>query len=146
MKLDRRLALVLAAVGLAMAVWLGATVLLVAATFEPVQREQFHALMEPRLALLGLSWLLALMAVSAVLVTVYRRYASAPARLLEQTRLLLVATEAQQITPRGRVQSGWQDFALQQPCPAAVSGTLERTHSGRWCRDDWHWPLHLRCV
>ncbi len=105
MKLDRRLALVLAAVGLAMAVWLGATVLLVAATFEPVQREQFHALMEPRLALLGLSWLLALMAVSAVLVTVYRRYASAPARLLEQTRLLLVATEAQQITPQGTTET-----------------------------------------
>ncbi len=105
MKLDRRLILVLGAVGLAMALWMGLTVLLVASTLEPAQRDQLHAVLGPRVALLGLSWLLALMAVSAVLVTLYRRYASAPARLLEQTRLLLAATGAQQITPQGTAQT-----------------------------------------
>ena len=105
MKLDRRLALVLGAVGLALAVWLGFTVLLVGSTLEPPQREQFNAILVPRLALLGLSWLLAVMAVSAVLVTLYRRYASAPARLLEQTRVLLAATVPQQINPQGTAET-----------------------------------------
>jgi len=105
MKLDRRLALILGAVGLAMAVWLGLTVLLVGATLEPAQREQFNAVLGPRWPLLGLSWVLALVAVSAALVTLYRRYASAPARLLEQTRVLLAATVAQQITPQGTAET-----------------------------------------
>jgi len=104
-KLDRRLILILVAVGLGLAVWLGLTVLLVSSTLEPVQREQLHAVLGPRVALLGLSWLLAFMAVSAVLVNLYRRYANAPARLLEQTRLLLAATAAQQITPQGTAET-----------------------------------------
>jgi DNA polymerase-3 subunit epsilon len=105
MKLDRRLILMLVAVGLGLAVWLGLTVLLVSSTLEPAQREQLDAVLGPRMALLGLSWLLAFMAVSAVLVNLYRRYASAPARLLEQTRLLLAATAAQQITPQGTAET-----------------------------------------
>ena len=105
MKLDRRLAFMLGAVGAGLAAWVGFTVLLVASTLEPAQRGQLHAVLGSRLPLLGLSWLLAMMAVSAVGVTLYRRYASAPARLLEQTRVLLAATEAQQIKPQGTAET-----------------------------------------
>jgi DNA polymerase-3 subunit epsilon len=102
---DRRLVLMLASVGLAMAAWMILTVLLVVSTLAPAERQQVAVLLGPRLPLLGLSWLLALMAVSAGLVTLYRRYASAPARLLEQTRVLLAATVAQQLSPQGSAET-----------------------------------------
>lgn len=105
MKLDRRLALLLLAVGLVMAVWMGLTVLLVVSTLAPAEREQVNVLLGPRLPLLGLSWLLALLAVGAGMAKLYRRYASAPARLLEQTRVLLAATAAQQLTPQGTAET-----------------------------------------
>jgi DNA polymerase III subunit epsilon len=54
--------------------------------------------------LLGLSWLLALGAVAAGLSKLYRRYAYAPARLLEKTRVLLAATDPQQLTPAGSTE------------------------------------------
>ena len=105
MKLDRRLALMLVAVGAGLAAWMGFTVLLVASTLEPAQRESLQAVLGPRLPLLGLSWLLVLVALVPGLVALNRRYASAPARLLEQTRVLLAATEAQQITPQGTAET-----------------------------------------
>jgi DNA polymerase-3 subunit epsilon len=103
-KPDRRLILVIAAVGLALAAWLGLTVALVWSTLEPAQRDTAAALLGPRMALLGMSWVVALVGVAAVLRLLFQRYASAPARLLEQTRVLLAASGSQQLTPHGSAE------------------------------------------
>jgi DNA polymerase-3 subunit epsilon len=104
MKPDRRLILAIAAVGLSLATWLGLTVALVWSTLEPAQRDTAAVLLGPRMALLGMSGVVALVGVAAVLRLLFQRYASAPARLLEQTRVLLAASGAQQLTPHGSTE------------------------------------------
>jgi DNA polymerase III subunit epsilon len=104
MKPDRRLWLAIAGVGLAMALWLGLTIALLWSTLSPDEQATANALFGPRAPLLGLSWLLALGAVAAGLSKLYRRYAYAPARLLEKTRVLLAATDPQQLTPAGSTE------------------------------------------
>ena len=104
MRLDRRLLLVIAAVGLAMAGWLGVTAALLWFTLEPEQRELMGALLSPRIALVGMSWAVALTLVAAGLRACWRTYVRMPARLLEETRVLLAATGAQQLSPRGSLE------------------------------------------
>lgn len=104
MKPDRRLWLAIAGVGLAMALWLGLTIALLWSTLSPDEQATANALFGPRAPLLGLSWLLALGVVAAGLSKLYRRYAYAPARLLEKTRVLLAATDPQQLTPAGSTE------------------------------------------
>ena len=98
---DRRLILAIAAVGLALAAWMALSLALVWSTLESADRETVGAVLRPRVALLGMSWVAALAGVAYGLHRLYLRYASAPARLLEQTRVLLAASEAQQLTPHG---------------------------------------------
>lgn len=95
----RLLLLALAGVGLLLAAWLAFTVFLVGSTLEPVQREALTALLAPRLPLVGMSWLIVLVLLALLLQGVVRRYLLAPARLLEQTRVLLAADTPQQIDP-----------------------------------------------
>ena len=104
MKPDRRLILAIAAVGLALAAWLGLTVALVWSTLELAQRETVAAVLGPRMALLGMSWVVALAGVAAVLHRLFQRYANTPARLLEETRVLLAASGPQQLTPHGSAE------------------------------------------
>ena len=104
MKPDRRLILAIASVGLALAAWLGLTVALVWSTLEPAQRETVAAVLGPRMALLGMSWVVALAGVAAVLHRLFQRYANTPARLLEETRVLLAASGPQQLTPHGSAE------------------------------------------
>ncbi|MHB1198287.1 MAG: 3'-5' exonuclease [Polaromonas sp.] len=104
MKRDHRLILAVAVAGLAMAAWIGATVALVWFSLESAQRESVGALLGPRLPLLGMSWLLALLGVASGLRALYRHYVGAPARLLEQTRVLLAATGPQQLKPQGSAE------------------------------------------
>ena len=80
---DRRLMLAIAAVGLALAAWLGLSVALIWSTLESAERETVGAVLGPRTALLGMSWVLALVGVAYVLHRLFQRYANAPARLLE---------------------------------------------------------------
>lgn len=101
---DRRLMLAIAAAGLALAAWLGLSVALVWSTLASAEREIVGAVLAPRMALLGMSWVLALMGVSYVLHGLFQRYANAPARLLEQTRVLLAASEPQPLTPHGSAE------------------------------------------
>lgn len=105
MKIDRRLLLATAAVGLGLALWLVLTLALVWSTLEPSQRETMGALLTPRLALLGMSWGVALLLVASLLRLLYRRYVRAPARLLEATRVLLTATEPQSLRPNGTTET-----------------------------------------
>ena len=104
MKADRRLWLAIAGVGLALALWLGLTVALLWSTLTPAEKIVADTILGPRIALLGLSWLLALGAVAVGLSKLYRRYAHAPARLLEKTRVLVAATEPQTLTPAGSTE------------------------------------------
>jgi DNA polymerase-3 subunit epsilon len=104
MKPDRRLWLAIAGVGLAMALWLALTVVLLWSTLAPDEKSTVDAVLGPRIALLGLSWVLALGGVAAGLGKLYKRYAYAPARLLEKTRVLVAATDPQQLTPAGSTE------------------------------------------
>ncbi len=104
MKADRRLWLAIAGVGLALALWLGLTVALLWSTLTSPEKIVVDTILGPRIALLGLSWLLALGAVAVGLSKLYRRYAHAPARLLEKTRVLVAATEPQTLTPAGSTE------------------------------------------
>lgn len=98
---DRRLVLAIAALGVVLALWLGLTVLMLGSTLSPAEQHAAAALLAPRWALLGLSWLMALGLGAWGLSQIYRRYARAPARLLENTRVLLAATESQQLSVSG---------------------------------------------
>ena len=104
MKADRRLWLAIAGVGLALALWLGLTVALLWSTLAPAEKVVVDTILGPRIALLGLSWLLALGGVAVGLNKLYRRYAYAPARLLEKARVLVAATEPQLLTPAGSTE------------------------------------------
>src|SRR5450830_129306 len=104
MKGDRRLILAIAAAGLGLAAWLGLTLALVWSTLEPAQRETVSALLVPRMALLGMSWVVALVGVASILRVLHQHYVGAPARLLEQARVLLSATGPQQLNPQGSAE------------------------------------------
>ncbi len=101
MRLERRLILVMAVAGLVLAGWLGVTLALLWFTLEPEQRDIVGKLISPRFALVGMSWALAFALVAAGLRALWRTYVNLPARLLEETRVLLAATGAQQLHPRG---------------------------------------------
>jgi DNA polymerase-3 subunit epsilon len=94
MKMDRRLILAIAVIGVATLVWLLLTIGLIASTLEPGQRALLVEQLAPRLVLIGMTWLFGLVLIGATLRWLFRRYASSPARLLEQTRVLLAAPKA----------------------------------------------------
>jgi len=94
MKLDRRLLLAIGVIGLATVVWLLLTIGLIASTLAPAQRALVAEQLAPRFVLIGMTWLFGLVAIGATLRWLFRRYASAPARLLEQTQVLLAAPKA----------------------------------------------------
>lgn len=104
MRVERRLILAIAALGLAMAAWMGVSAALVWSTLAPAQRESVDALLGPTMVLLVTSWGLTLVLAAVGLKVLWRRYVSAPARLLEDTRVLLAASSAQQLTVRGNAE------------------------------------------
>jgi DNA polymerase-3 subunit epsilon len=104
MKPGRRLMVAIAAVGLALAAWMGLSVALVWSTLEPAQRGTVGAVLGPRMALLGMSWVVALVGVAAMLRLLFQRYARAPGRLLEETRVLLAASGGQHVNPQGSAE------------------------------------------
>jgi DNA polymerase-3 subunit epsilon len=103
-QLDRRLILAIAAVGLALAAWLILSVALIWSTLASAERETVGAMLGPRMALLGMSWVVALVGAAGVLRWLFQRYAHAPARLLEQTRVLLAASAPQPLLPHGSAE------------------------------------------
>ena len=101
MRLDRRLVVAIGVIGLATVVWLLVTIGLIASTLAPDQRALVAEQLAPRLALIGLTWVFGLVAIGATLHALFRRYASAPARLLEQTQVLLAAPKAAPMNHEG---------------------------------------------
>ena len=100
-RIDRRLLLAIAVIGLATVVWLLLTMGLIASTLAPAQRALLAEQLAPRFVLIGLTWVFGLVVIGATLRWLLRRYASAPGRLLEQTRVLLAAPQAAPMNHRG---------------------------------------------
>ena len=105
MKIDRRLLLAIAVIGAATLVWLLLTAGIIAATLEPAQRALVADQLAPRLVLLAMSWVFGLVVIGATLRWLFRLYASSPARLLEQTRLLLAAPRAAPMHHQGTTET-----------------------------------------
>lgn len=97
--------LAMAVIGVATLLWLVLTIGLIASTLELEQRALLTEQLAPRFALIGLTWVLGLLVIGATLHALFRRYASAPARLLEQTRVLLAAPQAAPMNHRGTTET-----------------------------------------
>jgi DNA polymerase-3 subunit epsilon len=101
MKIDRRLLLAIGVIGAATLAWLLLTIGLIASTLTPEQRALVSEHLASRFLLIGLTWLMGLVAIGAILRWLFYRYATAPARLMEQTRVLLAAPQAQPLNHQG---------------------------------------------
>jgi len=101
MKMDRRLLLAIGVIGAATLVWLLVTIGLITSTLAPEQRALVVEQLAPRMALIGLTWVVGLFCIAATLRWLFRRYATAPARLLEQTQVLLAAPQAAPMNHQG---------------------------------------------
>ena len=104
-RIDRRLLLAMAVIGLATVVWLLLTIGLIASTLEPEQRALLAQQLVPRFVLIGLTWVFGLVVIGATLRWLFRRYASAPGRLLEQTQVLLAAPQAAPMNHQGTTET-----------------------------------------
>ncbi|MFZ2393075.1 MAG: DNA polymerase III subunit epsilon, partial [Rhodoferax sp.] len=102
---DRRLLLAMAVIGLATVVWLLLTIGLIASTLEPGQRALLAQQLASRFVLIGLTWVLGLVVIGSTLRWLFRRYASAPGRLLEQTQVLLAAPQAAPMNHQGTTET-----------------------------------------
>jgi DNA polymerase-3 subunit epsilon len=105
MRADRRLILAIIVIGFATLAWLLLTMALIGSTLEPAQRALVVDQFAPRLALIGLTWVFGLVAIAATLRWLFWRYAKAPARLLEQTRILLAAPQAAPMHHQGTTET-----------------------------------------
>lgn len=101
MRVDRRLILAIGVIGLATVVWLLITMGLIASTLAPEQRALVAEHLAPRLMLIGMTWVFGLVVIGATLRWLFLRYAYAPARLLEQTQVLLMAPQAAPMDHQG---------------------------------------------
>ena len=100
-KADRRLIQAIVVIGAATLVWLLLTIGLIASTLEPAQRALLAEQLAPRFVLIGMTWVLGLLSIGATLRWLFRRYATAPARLVEQTQVLLAAPKAAPMNHEG---------------------------------------------
>ncbi|MDD2920062.1 exonuclease domain-containing protein [Rhodoferax sp.] len=104
-KIDRRLILAIVVIGLATVVWLLLTIGLIASTLDSAQRAVLAEQLAPRFVLIGMTWVFGLVAIASTLRWLFRRYASAPGRLLEQTKVLLAAPRAAPMNHLGTTET-----------------------------------------
>ncbi|HSO44803.1 MAG TPA: exonuclease domain-containing protein, partial [Rhodoferax sp.] len=78
---------------------------LIASTLEPAQRAMLAEQMAPRFVLIGMTWVFGLVAIASTLRWLFRRDASAPGRLLEQTKVLLAAPQAAPMNHQGTTET-----------------------------------------
>ncbi|MBT3068691.1 3'-5' exonuclease [Rhodoferax sp. U11-2br] len=101
MRLDRRLVWAMGVMAAASIIWLLVTMGLLVMALAADQRALVLGQLAPQLWLIGLTWVMGLVVIAATLRWLFRRYASAPARLLEQTRVLLAADQAAPMQHQG---------------------------------------------
>ncbi|MDP3084389.1 MAG: DNA polymerase III subunit epsilon, partial [Rubrivivax sp.] len=105
MRRDRRLLAALAAAALATALllagWALASSALVGSTLTAGEKQALQDLLGPRLPLLVLAAVMVIGAVLAGVPALYRRWLAAPARLYEQTQVLLTTGTEREIEPIG---------------------------------------------
>jgi DNA polymerase-3 subunit epsilon len=98
LKEDKRLLLAIAGLGLAMLLWMAGTVALVWATLDGPESDALGAVLGPRAALVFMLALAVFAAAAMALRKLFMAFVVAPARLLEQTQVLL-STEVQRELP-----------------------------------------------
>lgn len=103
-RIDPRLLLAVAASGLVMAAWLLLMGVVVWSTLDATERSAVGNVLAPRVVLVALGWLAGLAVVGGALHLLHRRYVGAPARLLEETRVVLTASTPHQLKPRGTAE------------------------------------------
>ena len=91
MSLERRRLLVLLAPGMALALWLALGAAMVWATLSAAERAALGSVLESRVALVLLAWVLAAAGLAVLAQRLFRNHVEAPARLEEQARVLLSA-------------------------------------------------------
>jgi DNA polymerase-3 subunit epsilon len=102
---DRRVLLALAALAGVMLLWALASGALVWSTFEPAERELVGPLIGGRLALAGVVLLFVLMIAAVGINALYRQYIVAPARLLDDARIVLGTDVVRELTPLGSAEN-----------------------------------------
>jgi len=100
MKIDRAEVAAACVPGLLLALGLGAAAGLVAATLEPADRAALWPVLETRIALVFMVWLILSVAAGAAARRAWQRFAAAPGRLAEELQVLLLATDgSRKMTP-----------------------------------------------
>ena len=100
MRIDRAEVAAACVPGLLLVLGLGAAAGLVAATLEPADRAALWSMLETRMALVFMVWLMLAVAAGAAARRAWRRFAAAPWRLAEALQVLLLASDgSRQMTP-----------------------------------------------
>ncbi|MGA8391212.1 MAG: DNA polymerase III subunit epsilon, partial [Burkholderiaceae bacterium] len=141
MKLDRRLLLAILLPGLVLLVWTGTALLLVGATLDSNERESLVALLESRVALVLMLGLMLAGGLGYAASRLYRDRVEAPARLLEETRIVLSGGVQREVGAHGSPENQGlaravndivaQRLQLQQDVEARVREASQRIEQER---------------
>ena len=101
MSLERRRLLVLLAPGLALALWLALCAAMVWATLSAAERVALGSVLESRVALVLLAWVLAAAGLALLAQRLFHNHVEAPARLEEQALVLLSAAAPGELNGTG---------------------------------------------
>ncbi|MBL8466739.1 3'-5' exonuclease [Methyloversatilis discipulorum] len=102
---DRRFWLVLAALAGLLLLWAVVTCLLLLSTLNAAERDTVLALLGGRMPLALMTLLFVLMLAAAGLNQLYRRYVVAPARLVDEARIVLGTDAERTLTPQGDAEN-----------------------------------------
>jgi DNA polymerase-3 subunit epsilon len=104
-RLNWREAAAALAPGVVLALWTLASCALVAATLEAPDRAALYPLLGSRIALVVLVWLAVSAALGALLRRAWMHWVAAPARLVEQAKIVLAADVQREIAPEGSAEN-----------------------------------------
>ncbi len=91
--------------GAVLALWTAAAGAIFAATLEGPERTALYALLEPRIALIVMGWLVLSVALGVAMRAAWQRWVAAPARLVEQARIVLGTDVQREIAPEGSAEN-----------------------------------------
>ena len=114
MKIDWREVAAILAPSVVLAIWSAAVAAIIWATLDAPERTALAALIEPRVALALMLWLVLSGALGALLRTAYQRWVAAPARLAEEVQALAGSDVQREIAPRGSAENQALTAAINQ--------------------------------